>query len=316
MDIEINKPKFCSECGLSLVKLDTWCSSRNCDSCGKKVFYIRPGQDGGIKVEKGEQIHIPELTFSLDPKTGGQFSRYGLEGFIKQLFIGRRIQNKEEFIEVFKETESSLDLELKNLDCISHCDLETKNGVSEAIKILNSEGLHEYELNLIKSGVLRECYEAIESGDTLRAAYTAHQSCLFGNLSMLENNHLKKIIWLGYQCYVDLCKNEEMSDRSAREQRLIKKVLSKIKALETELLYIYVNDGSDIAPRMSLSGIEESTLKALLGHELESREIDRDEALKNEEIEIKKMSNRIKVWGFLFTLANGLILALYKQWIG
>ena len=88
---KINRPKFCQDCGLSLVKLETWCSSRICDECWKEVFFIRRSEDGGIRIEEGEKFHIPKLTLSLNPASGGQFSRYGLEGFIKQLFLGNLI---------------------------------------------------------------------------------------------------------------------------------------------------------------------------------------------------------------------------------
>lgn len=86
MEGETSQPRFCQDCGLSLVMLDTWCTSRTCERCGKEVFFVRHGEDGGIHVEKGEKFHIPQITLSLDPETGGQFTRFGLEGFIKQLF--------------------------------------------------------------------------------------------------------------------------------------------------------------------------------------------------------------------------------------
>lgn len=316
MTNESSQPKFCPDCGLSLVKFDTWCTSRNCDLCGKEIFYVRRGEDGGIRVEKGEKFHSPPITLSLDPKSGGQFTRYGLEGFIKQLFLGQKISSEEELVDVFKEIEARIDSELVNLDCISHCDLETEGGVEEAAKILESQGLNEYRFNLFRSGLLRKCYLAIEKGESLRAAYAAHQAELLKEYSLLEHHHLKEIIWLGYGCYVDLSKNEEMTEQAAKEQRLIKSAIPKIRSFDTELLYALVNDGANIASRLSLSGIAENSLKALLEHELDRRNKDREETLKKEEIKINKAANRIKVWGFLFTVANGLILALYKNWLG
>lgn len=67
---------------------------------------------------------------------------------------------------------------------------------------------------------------------------------------------------------------------------------------------------------MGVNGISEESLKALLTHELEERDKDREDEFKEREIKIKENGNKIKLWGFLFTFANMLILALYKDWLG
>lgn len=316
MEGETGQPRFCQDCGLSLVMLDTWCTSRTCENCGKEAFFVRRGEDGGIRVEKGEKFHIPQITLSLDPATGGQFMRFGLEGFIKQLFLGQKIESKEKVIERFKELEERIDAELRGLDCISHCDLESDAGVEEAAGILEKQGLNEYRFNLFRSGLLRRCYTAIEEGDALDAVYSAYQADIFKEYSLLEHHHLKEIIWLGYGCYVDIVKNEGLTEPAAREKKLIKGATNKIRNLGSEFLYALAKNGSEIAPRLTLSGLSEETLKALVGHELEKRERDRQELLAKEEMKIKRAANSIMLWGFLFTLANGLILALYKDWIG
>lgn len=311
-----NQPRFCSDCGLSLVMLETPCTSSICGGeCGKEIYFVRRGEDGGIRIEEGEKFHIPQITFSLDPKIGGQFFRPGLESFIKQMFLEESI-SPEKLIEKYKETEARIDKELSSLDCIQHCNLETDSGVEEALKILETEGLHEYRFNLMRSVFLRRCYASIEEGDALRAAYASHLAALFKEYSLLEHYHLKEIIWLGYGCYVELCKNEELTRESAKEQRLIKGALPKIASMETEILYAIANDGNNIGTRLGLSGISESTLKSLLLHELDRRTKDKEEYFKNREIAIKEKDNRLKIWGFLFTLANAVILAFYKKWTG
>lgn len=316
MKSETSQPRFCQDCGLSLVMLATWCTSRTCENCGKEVFFARRGEDGGIRVEKGENFHIPQITLSLDPATGGQFTRVGLEGFIKQLFLGQEIESKETVIERFKKLEERIDAELIGLDCISHCDLESDAGVDEAAGILEKQGLNDYRFNLFRSGLLRRCYTAIEEGDALNAVYSAYHADIFKEYSLLEHHHLKEIIWLGYGCYVDIVKNEGLTEAAAREKRLIKGAANKIRSLDPEFLYALAKNGSEIAHRLTLSGLSEATLEALVANELERRERDRQELLAKEEMKIKRAANSIKLWGFLFTLGNGLILALYKDWIG
>ncbi|USF86388.1 hypothetical protein [Candidatus Endoriftia persephonae] len=314
--LKVAAPRFCQDCGLSLVMLDTWCTSRACPDCGKEVYFIRPGEDGGIKVEAGEKFHVPQLTMSLDPTAGMQFTRYGLQGFLKQLFLEQKISSEAELVRHYKDTERRLDADLNGLDCISHCDLETAEGVEEAVKILQSNGLIEHQFNLLRSGLLREAYTAVEEGDAPRAALAAHQANVFKEYSLLEHHHLKEILWLGYRCYQDMVKNEGLTENAAKEQKLMNGVVKKLREYGDEFLYALSHDGREIGPRVSVSGVAEKSLKALIEHELQHREQERAEIHAKEELKIKKMANSIKLWGFLFTLANALILAQYKDWLG
>jgi ribosomal protein S27AE len=308
------QPKFCSDCGLSLVMLDTWHTSRNCGECGKKIYFVRPDENGGIKIEKGENFHVPPITLSLDPKIGGIFFRPGLEMFIKQLFLEEQISS-DELIEKYKEIETRIDNELRSLDFISHCDLDNEAGTHEAMKILEAEGLTEYRDKLIRSCCLRACYSSIENGDSLQAAYASHQAALFKEYSLLEHHHLKEIIWLGYSCYVDLCRNEGLTPEAAKEQRLIKGALPKITSTDAEILYTIANDGNNIGIRLGISGISENTLKSLLQYEIDGRSKNKEDDFKNREIAIKEKDNQIKIWGTIFTLANIIIFGLYKVWL-
>jgi hypothetical protein len=314
-EVEEYKPKFCGDCGMSLVKLDSWCSSKPCGDCGKEIFYIRRSEDGGIRVENGEKFHIPQLTISLNPNDNGRFFRSGFESFLKQIFLEKKI-TEDELVDRYKELEASLDSELNGLDCIQHCDLETNEGVEEALKILEQEELTTYWYNLARSSSLRHCYDAIENGDALLAANAAHRAAIFKEFSLLDDEHLKEILWQGYNCYIDLVKNQGSTQESIKEQRLIKVVSPKIKALTNELIYTFVNDGLEIGSRVGVNGISEESLKALLTHELEERDKNREDEFKEREIKIKENGNKIKLWGFLFTLANMLILVLYKDWLG
>lgn len=311
---EQQNPRFCSDCGMSLKRLETACTSRNCEECGKEIFYVRRAENGGIKVEEGEKFHIPSLSFSLDPNCSGRFFQFGLESFLKQLFLEHKF-DREEIVARFKEQEAAIDSELKQLDCIQHCDMETQEGCDEIAAILEKEGLKTHLYNFLRSCSLRQCYEAIEKGDAAKAAYNCHTANIFKEYSLLEDEHLKEIIWLGYNCYFDLTKNQGATAESIKEIRLIKALGPKIKALESEFVYSLINDGQEIGKRIGVTGVSEETLKSLLEHQLEQRNKDQEVSYREEEIRIKRMSNKIKLWGSLFTLANGLILAGYKYWL-
>lgn len=314
-EIQEYVPRYCSDCGQSLVKLDTWCTSRPCTDCGKEIFFIRQNEDGGIRIEDGEKFHIPKITLSLDPNDSGRFFRPGFEPFLKQIFLEKEIKASE-IIERFKEIETSIDAELNKLDCIQHCDLETNKGVEEAAKILETEGMTTYWHKLARSSNLRHCYEAIKMNDTLTAVHSCHKASIYKEFSILENEHLKEILWLGYNCYYDLIKNQGSTPESIKEQRLIKSALPKIKSLNNELIFTLVNDGQQIGSRIGINGISEDSLKSLLEYELEKRETNRESEFKEREINIKEIGSKIKLWGFLITLSNALILVFYKYWLG
>lgn len=294
--------------------LETACTSRPCESCGREIFYVRRAENGGIKIEDGDSFHLPKITLSLDPNSSGRFFRPGLESFLKQLYLEKKFE-KDEIVNRFREQEAAIDAELKMLDCIQHCDLETNKGCEEAAKILQKEGMYTYFFNLARSCNLRQCYEAIEKDDTLEAVLRCHNANLFKECSLLEDEHLKEILWLGYNYYFDLIKNEGATPESIRETGLIGSIRPKIRSLESDFIYSLVNDGKNISNRINITGVSEETLKSLLKHELERRNMDQESKYKERELVLKEKDTKIKIWGFLFTLANAIILAWYKDWL-
>ena len=312
---ESNQAKFCQDCGLSLVHLDIMCNSATCEKCGQEVFFVREGKDGGINVKKGEKLHTPQITMSLDPSTGGVFTRDGLEFFIKEFFLGKAV-SKDEFIDSLKETEQQIFAELSVLDCISHIDLTTATTeMVEVHKILEKLGLDEYRFKLYRSACIHQCRVEIEKGNALDAAFLSYRADKLKESLLFEGHHLKEIIWLGYSCYVDIVKNEGTTALAAKENKLIKGASNKIRNLGSEFLYALTNDGNDIAPRIALSGLAESTLKSLVQHELDRRERDQRDNFTKEDITIKRDANSIKRWIFFFTIINVSIHFIYKYWI-
>jgi len=76
---------YCSDCGKSLRRLQVACLSSPCGDCGKETFYARYAENGGLRVEAGENLHLPSMSFSLDPSNPGRFFRAGLQAFLKSL---------------------------------------------------------------------------------------------------------------------------------------------------------------------------------------------------------------------------------------
>lgn len=138
MHDDIKKDRYCSKCGYSLVRLDSYCTSKNCDTCGNEIFFINRGINGGIKIEEGNKFYLPPdgIPYSLDPKKGTIFTKDGLFHFLQEILINSEIiKSKDEVINKLKSVEINIDKDLKKVECIQHCDLETADGVNEAINI-------------------------------------------------------------------------------------------------------------------------------------------------------------------------------------
>src|SRR5438874_510270 len=90
-NVEGEQPRFCDQCGRSLLPLDIPHVARACAECGKKVYLVEPGEEGGIQIRPGDEFTIPAgwLTMSLDPaKARGRFFRHGVTWYVTQQLTG------------------------------------------------------------------------------------------------------------------------------------------------------------------------------------------------------------------------------------
>jgi hypothetical protein len=79
-------PRFCDQCGLSVIPLQGMYVQRSCNECGKDTYVVEIGDAGkGIKIREGDKFHLTGLRISINPADGGNYTRYGLKWFIRSL---------------------------------------------------------------------------------------------------------------------------------------------------------------------------------------------------------------------------------------
>ncbi|KRS20885.1 hypothetical protein AAY72_12090 [Alishewanella sp. WH16-1] len=301
---------FCGACGFSLKLINPICQSRMCQKCDRRIYFQRHAPEGGFRVEEGEQFHITELKLSLDPMEGGKkshFSRAGLDSFLRHIITDGGLKRHEEFISYCKEKERQLDEELSRLEYINHLDLYNEKDVNEAFEILKREGANEYSNQLITSSFFHEVHTKLDEGDSEGAARAAFRAALFINLQILENEHYKEIIWLGYQAYADLRQNEGLNPDEAREKLVVEQVARKLKSLSDPYLLSLSQSDDPLSVPLGVNGVRENGLRALVQHELERRKRATEEELRNREVTVKERESKLKMLGLVVTVINVLI---------
>lgn len=299
---QISESKFCSECGANLTPLLGFHLSRVCkrQNCGKTIYVQEWAEGGGLKAEAGDKLHIPAgtITMSLDPKHG-HLTEAGLLSLLKQLFRGPELpKDYEGFIDFLKEQERLLDNELNQLEWIKHLDLFNPEDVNEAIAILEKE--NEYYMHVcFQSGSYGDAHRKFDNKDfeaAMKDVYLAH---VFNCFAVINNEHFRKIVTFGYDCYHDLITNADNFSNSKKEQMLIAQLAEQIKQLDDSYLHVLINDGKSIAQRLKFRSIDEDTARQILIHEQQRR---------SGEKEIKKTEKDHSIR--LFSIKSGIIISL------
>lgn len=134
-EIPIATPRFCDQCGLSLIPLNAIHVSRPCEVCYKTIYVAEPGeQNTGLKVRKGDSVHIPAgfIKISLDPSMGGYLFRPGIAFLVQSLLYDGSSQEPREIIKLFEVYEAKLEPLLKDSSLLKDLDLESQKGGDEA----------------------------------------------------------------------------------------------------------------------------------------------------------------------------------------
>lgn len=307
---QIPESKFCSDCGANLTPLLGFHTSKICkhQNCGKTIYSQEWAEGGGLKLEAGDKLHIPadSIRMSLDPKDG-YLTEAGLLGLLKQLFRGPEIPDSiENFIGFLKEQERRLDKELSQLEWINHLDLFNPVDVEEAIGILKKES--EYHVNLcFQSGSYGDAHRKFEKMDyksAMKDVYIAH---VFNCYAVINDEHFKRIVTLGYDCYHDLVSNSDNFSNSKKEQILIAQLAEQVKQLDDAYLHVLINDGNLISQRLKFKSIEEETAKQVLKHEQQRRSAERDVKRTEKDQSIQLFSIKSGIVMALLSLVSGLL---------
>lgn len=311
----ISESKFCERCGGSLTPLlgihqSRTCSEKNCD---KTIYFLNLDEGRGLKVEAGEKLHFPlgSIRMSLDPNDGN-LTEAGLKFILTSMFVnGFTPGNDKSFLAFAEEQEKALDSEISQLEWVNHLDLSKPDDCEQIAGILQNESLRYYHL-FFKSSAFGEAHRSFKAGNFEQAAQASYMAHVYHTLSALENEHLTKIVSLGYSCYSDLVKNNNSFGVSAKEKILLDNLTSQLMNLDDPTLHIFLTDGKAVSNRLGIKGLDEATIKSAMVFEQKRREGSAKAAAESREHNLKYLDLKSKV----ILSVIGLILTLFGILIG
>jgi hypothetical protein len=306
---------YCGDCGAAFFQKFERSISRKCNTCKKQGFFNATDKDYPSCFQPTGSYHITIPPLSLDPNSGGQKSklfRPGLKMLIEGTFIRESIKDAAQYGTYASQLENDIDTKLMNFDCLQGVDLNNPSQVESAYNILNTEGLKGSLFELIQSIHLNGCLNAIKDGNAEDAAFYAHNSIVYRIKSVLEDEHLSEILWLGHLCYVDLKHNVEADEAIAREKLLIHGATETIKNIDDALLFTLSKDSAPISQRLDISGIRDEILKSLIEFQIQDRASKKRNSLSKQDLSIRS-SERWAKWFTGIAGIAGIVLGYFLK---
>jgi hypothetical protein len=306
-------PRFCDQCGRSLIPLDVPHVKRPCGECPNAVYVVERGEDGqGIRIREGDQFSIPAgwLTISLDPsKSRGRLTRHGIGWLASTLLVGDLPSEPKELGALLDRYAEEAEGLLRASDKLAHLDLDTEDGWRETIELLKDdrEAAEWWALLMLHSasGVREE----LPTGEPDAAALSAVRMQAARSMAMFKQQ-LESYVWTGYRhtrLIYDVAAAGASTPQEAEKIQALRPLFSK---LDEDVLHAWVESNADIGPKIGVSQVDEELLKALARFHLDAFERRRrDEQL---EIENKARSRDLTIKGFSLgvTAASTVLVAL------
>lgn len=306
-------PKFCDQCGLSLLPLPVPHVARPCADCGKSVFVAEPGEGGkGIKIRKGDKFTIPAgwLTMSLDPaKSTGRFFRRGLNWVVAHFIAGELPTSSEDVEAYLERLKANGDAILEGSQRLAHLDLEDESDSEKAIDLLQGDKDTVEWWALVMGTLASGLLDDLRQGAS--PALVPHTVRMQAAHSMLVfKQSLEEHVWTGYKhtrLIYDIASASAHTPEEAEKIQALRPLFSK---LEEDALHAWVEGDVDIAARIGVFGVDQAVLKGLAKYHLSVFERRRQEAQLEREHSSRVWGNRIAAAGVGAGLATGIIAAV------
>ncbi len=295
-------PKFCDECGRSLVALSVPHVSRACVDCGKTTHFADPDENGkGIKVEKGDTFSIPAnwLTLSLDPsKSRGRFSRHGLNWFVEHIMASILPTNPAEVKEFLDRIDKQVDDALLNSTLMPGIDPNSQEDMGRAFeRFKDSRDTIEWRsltLAAFRFKILQKL-EDDEAGKEEVAFLMAHAMIHYALL--VYKRDLESHVWTGYEQTQMVYEVVTATASTPTEARALEALRPAFERLSEEVLTAWVESGTDISEKLGVTALDAKIVNALAKFHLAEFERKRqNEAMLREA--------RGKKWGAIATAAS------------
>jgi hypothetical protein len=289
-------PKFCDQCGRSLVPLRVPHVERPCAECGKSVFVVEPGEGGkGIHVREGDKFTIPAgwLTMSLDPsKSTGWLVRPGVAWFVTRLLAGELPSQASDVDAYLERLKANADVVLEGSERLSHLDLESEKDAKKALELLEKERdtieWWAYVLGTFASVLLDELHSGASADVML------HSFRMQAAHSMLVFKHsLEEHVWTGYKHTKLIYDIASATARTLDDAEKIQALRPLFSGLDEDVLHAWVEADAEIGPRIGVTHVDEALLKGLAKYHLSQFERRRQETQLEREHSSRVWANRI-----------------------
>ena len=268
------KPKFCDQCGHSIVPLAIPYTERKCFDCDRTICVSEAHPNGGMNVRSGDKVVLPKefLKVSLDPTaSNGKLFRPGVSWFVQQLHF-QHIDNSQQLVSgellpsdldnLLKAIETEADSVLQNSEMLAYLDLESEEGAELAVEHLK-ENQSSPEWHATAMGSLASAVRtASDSGNVTQAAMAANAMAT-SRAMLIFAQHLERYVWEGYRAGQTVFECASAAGSTPAESEAIKKLQPLFEELDEQTLAVWTSDENPIGPRINVNNVREETLLAL-----------------------------------------------------
>lgn len=214
---------WCKVCENAIERTDIPHVIRLCAGCGRELHIFEPGEYGrGLQVRAGDRVTIPAGWFklSLNPlRSTGQFTRFGLEEFARNLLLGDIVREGDKFEEALGALEQQTDSIINSFPPLQGLDI---NNEEHAQRILEIMGEHRTTREFWAYWIgqfLSMARNAFKQGDHMRAAWAiaCAERC---RSMMIFKDALEEVVWMGHSAkrIIDILKTWDVHKSNAAEE--------------------------------------------------------------------------------------------------
>lgn len=261
-------PKFCDQCGLSLIPLSTPHVGRECTDCGKTAYFVNPGEDGkGIKVEKGDTFTIPAgwLTMSLDPaKSKGRFSRHGLNWFVESILKSVLPASPAEVKAFLDRVDKQVDEILASSKALPGIDPNSQEDMARVFEQFNNNQDTVEWHALLLAAFRHQTLEKLEDEEASKEEVAFLLAYAMTEYAMVVyKRDLESHVWSGYEQTQQVYDVVTATAGTPTEARAIEALRPAFAKLSEEVLAAWVDSGVDISEKLGISNIDAKVVNAL-----------------------------------------------------
>lgn len=294
----MSEPRFCQQCGRSLIPLTTPHVSRQCKDCGQRAYFADPGKDGkGLVVEKGDSFHIPDgwLTLSLDPsKSRGTFTRTGVNVFVEHLFYSHLPTDPSQVESFLRALDKEADEVLLSSSRMPGLDLDSQDDMGRAFETFkDARDTIEWRaimLTILAQHCLRLLTDDNCSKEDLASAIARTMAT---HLMLVYKQSLESHVWAGYEQTRLVYGVAAAGASTPTEALAIEALRPAFENLSEEVLAAWVGADANVGEKLGVKDIDEDIVNALAKYHLAKFERKRQEHHLVGEMQSRKWTNLI-----------------------